>query len=200
MKEKTRRSNNYCVYAHINKYNGKIYIGQTQNIKERWRCNGKNYFSSIKFFNAIKKYGWDNFIHIVIKSNLSRTEADNLEDLLIQNLNTIKNGYNIKRGGSRGPLSKHSLDKMSKSLKTGYKEHPERIEKIRNKALGRIPSKESRTKMSHSNKKVLLLTINGEIGSIRYWAKRIGMTHPPLIYRKNKYGINNLIEFIRIKL
>ena len=61
MKEKTRRSNRYCVYAHINKYNGKIYIGQTQNIKERWRCNGKNYFSSIKFFNAIKKYGWNNF-------------------------------------------------------------------------------------------------------------------------------------------
>lgn len=47
--------NNYCVYMHINKINGKIYVGQTYNIKERWRCNGKNYFASTKFFNAIKK-------------------------------------------------------------------------------------------------------------------------------------------------
>ena len=124
--------NRYCVYMHVNKINNKKYIGQSANIKERWRCNGKNYFASIKFFRAIQKYGWDNFDHIIIKQNLFRHEADQLEKELIKKYDTINNGYNIKTGGSRGVLSQESLHKMSESLKKGYIEHPERREKIRN--------------------------------------------------------------------
>ena len=41
-------NNNYCVYMHINKINGRMYIGQTCDVKERWRSDGKNYFNSIK--------------------------------------------------------------------------------------------------------------------------------------------------------
>lgn len=185
---------------HTNKLNGKRYIGQTYNIKERWRCKGKNYFASIKFFNALKKYGWDNFDHIIIKDNLFREEADRLEKELIEKYNTIETGYNLKEGGSRGDLSEKSLRKMSESLRRGYIEHPERIEKIRQKALGRKPTKESREKMSLNNVKAILIDIDGELGSIRYWAKKINMSHPPLIYRKNKYGIENLIEYIKQKL
>lgn len=53
--------NDYVVYIHKNILNGKVYVGQTCNLSERWRNNGKNYFNSIKFYNAIKKYGWDNY-------------------------------------------------------------------------------------------------------------------------------------------
>lgn len=49
--------NDYVVYIHKNILNGKVYVGQTCNLSERWRNNGKNYFNSIKFYNAIKKYG-----------------------------------------------------------------------------------------------------------------------------------------------
>lgn len=89
---------------------------------------------------------------------------------------------------------------MSDSIRRGYIEHPERIEKIRQKALGRKPTKESREKMSLNSAKAILIDIDGELGSIRYWAKKINMSHPPLIYRKNKYGIKNLIEYIKQKL
>lgn len=200
MKSHISNENNYCVYLHINKINGKIYVGQTHNIKERWRGNGKNYFTSVKFFNAIIKYGWDNFIHRVVRSNLSKQDADTLERNLIDELDTIRNGYNLMEGGSRGNLSEDSLRKMSKSLKEGYAKHPERREKIRQKAIGRTISEESKHKMSLSNKKAFLITISGETGSIRYWAKKIEMTHPPLLYRMKKYGIDNLIEYISNKL
>lgn len=186
---------------HINKINGKRYIGQTYNIKERWKCKGKNYFASIKFFNAIKKYGWDNFDHIIIKDKLYREEADELEKELIKKYDTINNGYNLKEGGSRGDLSEDSLRKMSQSLLKGYAEHPERREKIRQKALERkISDKTRELLLSYSTKKAILININGEIGSIRYWAKRMGVAHPPLLYRKKKYGLDALIQFIKEKI
>ena len=103
-------------------------------------------------------------------------------------------------GGSRGNLSEDSLRKMSKSLKEGYAKHPERREKIRQKAIGRTISEESKHKMSLSSKKAFLITISGETGSLRYWAKKIKMTHPPLLYRMKKYGIDSLIDYISNKL
>lgn len=63
-----RNNLNYLVYVHTNKINGKKYVGQSSNIVERWRNGGKNYFSSIKFFRAIQKYGWENFTHEIQES------------------------------------------------------------------------------------------------------------------------------------
>lgn len=140
--------NDYVVYIHKNILNGKVYVGQTCNLSERWRNNGKNYFNSIKFYNAIKKYGWDNFTHEVVYSNLNKQAADKLEKELIHKYNSIEEGYNLKEGGSRGELSTKSLAKMSESLKRGYSEFPERREKIRNKALGRKMPKDTRCKIS----------------------------------------------------
>ena len=174
MQDKTRTD--YIVYKHTNKINGKVYIGQTYNLYERWRCQGKNYFSSIKFFNAIKKYGWDNFTHEVLYTNLNKEAADKLEKELIIKYDSIKNGYNLKEGGSRGDLSQESLLKMSKSLKRGYLEHPERREKIRQKLKGRKGTKEESRKKSLSNRKSVLITINEEIGSIRFWCLKLGVS------------------------
>ena len=73
--------NDYVVYIHKNILNGKVYVGQTCNLSERWRNNGKNYFNSIKFYNAIKKYGWDNFTHEVVYSN--QEDNDEVDAYLI---------------------------------------------------------------------------------------------------------------------
>lgn len=171
-------------------------------LSERWRNNGKNYFNSIKFYNAIKKYGWDNFTHEVVYSNLNKQAADKLEKELIHKYNSIEEGYNLKEGGSRGELSTKSLAKMSESLKRGYSEFPERREKIRNKALGRKMPKDTRCKISLNHSKSNLLKINDEVGSIRYWALKIGKAHSVLSYRLKVHGIDNLRKYIeqRIKL
>lgn len=194
--------NDYVIYIHRNIINGKVYIGQTRNLSERWRCNGKNYFNSVKFYNAIKKYGWGNFTHEVLYSNLNKQAADKLERELIVKYNSIDDGYNLKEGGARGELSEESIKKMSNSLKKGYFDFPERREKIRNKALGRIMSSSTKRKISLNHTKSNLLEIDGEVGSLRYWALKIGTSHSALSYRLKTYGVNNLKEYIkqRIKL
>jgi hypothetical protein len=95
----------YLIYKHTNKINGKCYIGQTcQEPEKRWGKNGNGYKNKHKkFWRAIQKYGWDNFIHEIIYSDLTAEEANKLERQLIEEYNSIKNGYNISEGGSNNP-------------------------------------------------------------------------------------------------
>lgn len=90
----------YCIYCHTNNINKKKYIGITKrNPKYRWN-NGKGYFSNSYFYNAIEKYGWENFNHEVLFENLEEIEAKSLEIKLIKEMNTtFPNGYNITLGG-----------------------------------------------------------------------------------------------------
>ena len=62
---------NFTVYMHINKINDKKYIGITSySLKERWR-NGNGYGENTPFGQAIKKYGWNNFEHKILYSDLT---------------------------------------------------------------------------------------------------------------------------------
>jgi hypothetical protein len=93
-------SNNYVVYVHINKTNGKRYYGITsQRPERRWR-NGEGYNTQY-FSRAINKYGWDGFDHIIIARGLTEEEAKWLEVEMIatHNTNDPKFGYNITSGG-----------------------------------------------------------------------------------------------------
>ena len=93
--------NNYKVYVHQNKINGKLYVGQTkQSLTDRFGLNGQRYKRCTKFCNAIQKYGWHNFNHILILDNLTLDEANILESELIKKYDTINNGYNLTTGGS----------------------------------------------------------------------------------------------------
>ena len=87
--------------------NGKMYVGQTCNINKRFGSNGINYIGCKRFYNAIKKYGWDNFEHQVISTNLTKEEADFQEMFYISayNLTDDKYGYNITDGGAGVGLS-----------------------------------------------------------------------------------------------
>lgn len=143
---------NYSVYVHTNKINGKKYVGQSSNIIERWKNGGKNYFSSTKFHRAIQKYGWENFTHEILYENLNKEAANKIERDLIKKYDSINNGYNIQEGGYTS-LTKESLDKMSKSLKQGYIDHPERKKRISEKLTGRKNSEETKRKKSLNNVK-----------------------------------------------
>lgn len=95
-----KEKNNYSVYIHTNKSNGKKYIGITkQNPNRRWQ---KGYgYENTYFGNAIKKYGWDGFTHEVIISGLDKTTACQMEIALIalHKTNDRDYGYNISEGG-----------------------------------------------------------------------------------------------------
>lgn len=56
--------------------------------------------------------------------------------------------------------------------------------------------------ISLNHSKSNLLKINDEVGSIRYWALKIGKAHSVLSYRLKVHGIDNLRKYIeqRIKL
>lgn len=95
----------YCIYMHENKINGKKYIGQSCNVKRRWEGNGVHYASCRAFYNAILKYGWDNFNHIILEEGLSLENANAKEIEYIKQFNSTNPqfGYNISEGGKNMP-------------------------------------------------------------------------------------------------
>ena len=100
MKNLINEERKWCVYVHINKVNGKMYVGITsKKPTNRWN-NGRGYKSNSYFTNSIQKYGWDNFEHIIICKSKNKREAENIEKYLIKDWNTkTPNGYNLTVGG-----------------------------------------------------------------------------------------------------
>lgn len=91
---------NYCVYKHTSPSN-KVYIGITrQEPEKRWR-NGNGYKRNEYFFNAIKKYGFDNFTHEILFTNLTKEEAceKEIELIAFYKSNQRDFGYNNSPGG-----------------------------------------------------------------------------------------------------
>lgn len=109
----------YCVYKHTSP-RGKVYIGITSLLpRKRWQY-GWGYKDNSHFFRAIAKYGWDNFSHEILFSNLTKAEAEAKEIELIAKFDSTnpQKGYNRDHGGiSRGKVSEETRRKISKSTK-----------------------------------------------------------------------------------
>ena len=114
----------YYLYCHTNKINGKKYIGiSVQSPSRRWKSNGEGYKGCPKFYNAIQKYGWDNFDHEILLTQLTHEDANKKEQEYIAQYDTINNGYNILVGGfdcsqngnhvyfQTKPINQYSLNK-----------------------------------------------------------------------------------------
>ena len=120
---------NFIIYKHTNKINNKKYIGQTsQDPERRWRTNGEGYKDSPKFYEAIKKYGWNNFEHEIIEENLNQQEANEREIYWIAYYDTFNNdeaGYNMTPGGGNYMKTlwenKEFREKMCKSFSESRK-------------------------------------------------------------------------------
>lgn len=114
---------NYSLYIHTNKINGKKYIGITNQkpVSRRW-SNGLGYKKSPRFFNAIIKYGWDNFYHQIIYENLTKEDAETLEKEYIKKYDTTSEqyGYNMQKGGGISSLTELTKYKL-KVANTGKK-------------------------------------------------------------------------------
>lgn len=109
----------FVIYKHTNIINGKMYIGKTKNIKDRWSRNGERYNGCSHFYAAICKYGWENFTHEILENNLSEEEVDEREQYWIRYFNSDDReiGYNLTKGGEAGSLSEETKEKMSISRK-----------------------------------------------------------------------------------
>lgn len=150
----------YTVYQHKNKINNKVYIGITsRSPKERWGKNGNNYSSSPYFYNAIKKYGWDNFEHNILYSNLSKEEACKKEQELIKfyNATNRKYGYNSTTGGEIFKMNEEVRQKISKKLMgnkngLGHKCSEEKKKKISDTQKGRVFTEEHKKHLSEAAK------------------------------------------------
>ena len=131
-------NNKWCVYAHINKSDGSVYVGITsQKLSDRFR-NGNGYRKSIYFWRAIQKYGWDNFVHMVVAENLSEQSAKEIERVVISSLRDKDIPlYNLTDGGEGMSGSRISEDA---------------INRLRLKLKGRPKSDEHRRKISESRR------------------------------------------------
>lgn len=121
----------WCVYKHQLKNTNQVYIGQTNNIKARWKPN--SYKQCIKFYNAINKYGWNNFEHIILKDNLTLEEANYWEEYYIKQYNSCNDGWNLSSGGLNHLHSNETKQKMSQTRKG--KPHSEEHNQAISKAL-----------------------------------------------------------------
>lgn len=118
---------NYILYEHVNKINGKKYIGITNDKTIRWRNSGIAYnpygkYES-KFWYAIQKYGWDNFEHNILLDNLTFEEACEREKEEISKYDLKKDLYNLSPGGNGGVIYiNHPKGMLGKSHTDKYKE------------------------------------------------------------------------------
>lgn len=124
-------NDNYCVYIHRNTINNKAYIGISihgDDPNRRWQ-NGKGYVKQPLFYNAILKYGWDNFEHIVWANGLSLEDAQSIEILLIALFNTTDAdfGYNISIGGEC--FSMNEVDVVRRNMRALEVKNQNRIQK-----------------------------------------------------------------------
>lgn len=126
----------YTVYRHISP-SGKMYVGVTSvDPEKRWH-NGLGYRGNPYFNSAIKKYGWDNFKHEILFTDLTVEEASFAEQVCIQqwHLTDSNYGYNIAEGGMVNKI-------VSDTTKR----------KISNKLKGKPLSDKTKHKMSESRK------------------------------------------------
>jgi len=150
------------IYKTTNLINRKIYVGKAsgKNIDNNYLGSG------LLITAAIKKYGEENFIRIIIDKSENRTELNLKERFWIRFFDSTNHdiGYNITEGGDGGPimLGRKNLGASAAAKKRcganhpSYGKHPsqETIEKLRavrkgesNPFFGKKHSSESLEKM-----------------------------------------------------
>ena len=152
----------FCtIYMHRNKINHKVYIGETCQLKlnDRWK-NGAGYKTCSSFYNAIQKYGWDNFEHLILEQGDWTSETIAKKENYYINLYDAKNpekGYNINDGyyQSVSPKANEAAVKWMKQhpdfglaraqdMLKWQKEHPEEMRKIRQENISKATNARKR--------------------------------------------------------
>ena len=117
----------HYIYKYTNKINGKVYIGQTNNLQKRFNGHKSEAFNpkskgyNLPFHCAIRKYGIKNFIYEVLEEIEDGESQDFINDREIFFIDfyhslTTENGYNLTVGGDGCPkLPLTYEEKLSRS-------------------------------------------------------------------------------------
>lgn len=136
------------IYKIENILNGNIYIGQSTNIKNRFKSHKSNLrlnkHCNIHLQYAWNKYGEENFEFSILEV-CDCSELNEKERNYICKYNSFRIGYNRDLGGGVGRFSDETIEKIRKSNSN--------------------PSKETREKMRNSQKKkpMLQIDLNGNV-------------------------------------
>ena len=194
----------YTVYQHISP-SGKSYIGLTKQIPSRRWSNGNHYKSSPHFYAAIKKYGWDNFEHIILHTDLTLEEACEYEQYYIKELSTCDPnfGYNYRTGGETGSLlNEECREKQVKAIRE-YWSHPENREKRKGQNLGKKMSDEARENMSRAKTGIKLPPHTEEWKSLMREIMVAKYKEDPALYKANadrmrEIGISKSVGVVQL--
>ena len=112
------------IYKITNIVNGKTYIGQTvqQNPKMRWydHCAKARKGVNHPLFNAINKYGVENFIWEVVDRATTINQLNLLEEQYVAKYDTINHGYNIRAAGGNKLHNASSIEKMRQKQRDAH--------------------------------------------------------------------------------
>ena len=91
----------YTIYSATNTITSKMYIGYTENFESRKEQHfKKSKIRNSKFYNSIRKHGWESFKWNIIYQSLDGEHCKNImEEFFIRQYDTYNNGYNMTYGG-----------------------------------------------------------------------------------------------------
>jgi group I intron endonuclease len=155
--------NIYTIYKATNNINGKVYIGFDSNWPNRKtahkRNSEKNLKGNTKFYNAIRKYGWNNFSWTVVYQSIDGTHClDVMEPYFITENDSMNLGYNMTPGGDgkrKGSIESDETKRKKSISHMGKKQSREHTE---NSVKGRIGYKHS----TETKKKISLSRLGKE--------------------------------------
>lgn len=100
---------------------GKIYIGQSKDIYNRWKCYHKPKKNvQTKLYNSFRKYGSKNHIFEIVQI-CEFSELNELEEKYVLEFDSVKNGLNARYGGgAKGKTTDETKEKL-RLINTGKK-------------------------------------------------------------------------------
>ena len=93
------------IYKITNKINGKIYVGQSNDIQRRFLEH--THRNKLQIDMAIQKYGKENFIFEILEE-CPIEQLNEREMYWIETLNSFKNGYNYTLGGEQQSIGSNN--------------------------------------------------------------------------------------------
>ena len=148
-----------CIYIWRNKVNGKQYVGQAKNFRQRTKEHkrvsfnkNQKYDYNFPLHRAIRKYGIKNFEVCILEFDLSDYDEMNQKEIYyIEKFDTLANkkGYNVANGGKN---TNKFAGKTEEEMREISKKISEAQKGKNNPFYGKKHSEETKRKLSEAKK------------------------------------------------